>query len=80
MRVRNEDLGFYIIIVDERGTHLLVAIGKKLLAKSTCCVDASSLGGKHLKLVVDKQGHVVGDIFLVDNCLGVVLVVRILKF
>ena len=57
----------------------MVAIRKKLLAESACCVDTGSLGCKHLKLVVDKQGHVIGDTLLVDDGLGVVLVVRILK-
>ena len=58
----------------------MVAIHAKLVAESLCCVDACLFGCHHLELVVYKQVYVFLNALLVDNCLRVVLVVRVLEF
>ena len=73
-------LGLHIVVGDEGRADLLVAIRRELLLERGQRVHAGIFRGLHLQLVVDEEIDIVGHVFLVDDALGVVFVVRILKF
>ena len=73
-------LSLHVGVVDERWAHLLVAVAQKFLFERCQCVEFGSLGGIHFKFVVDKKRNVILHALLVDDPLGVVLIVGIFKF
>ena len=68
-------LGLYVVISDKRRTYLLVAIAAKLLLERRQRVHLGIERSLNLQLVVDKQVHILVNALLVDNAVGIVLVV-----
>ena len=72
-------LGFHVVIGDERRAHLLVAIGGELLAERLHRVHLRVECSLHLQLIVNEEVYVFLHGFLVDDTLGIVLIVAVLK-
>ena len=72
-------LGLHVLVGDEHGQHLLVAVLGKLLLVAAERVVAGVEGGKDLQLIVDEQVDVFFDALLVDDAFRVVLVVGVFK-
>lgn len=67
-------------IGDHRGTYLLVTVGCKLTLERLRRIETGIHGDLHLQAIGYEERHVVGHALLVDDSLGVILVVGILKF
>ena len=70
----------HVIIRHEGGTNLLVAILRKFSLKSLGGVNTGIQRSLHLHLVVNKQLHILVDALLVNDAVGIVLVIGILEF
>ena len=73
-------LSLKVGILDECRANLLVAVRCKLILERLQRVQVGILGSLHLHLVVDEEIHIFLNALLVDDTVGVVLIVGILKF
>ena len=69
----------HVVICHEGGTDLLVTVLCKLVQESCRGVDTCIKSSLYFKFVVDKQVNIFLDGLLVDDAVGIVFVIGILK-
>ena len=69
----------HIVIGHHCGIQLLVAILCKLLLEACQRIVAGIKGCSHLQLIVEEEVNILIDGFLIDDALGVVLVIAVVE-